>query len=251
MRSPKFHIQYPNLGPGAKNSSVKIFNHLLLHAGYYTTHGKHYSNKTGFAVMAFRKVNGMKRTFNANPGIFKKLAGGKGSFHLQYPGAGKHVEVDISRQVMVLANHGKPQYTFHVSTGAPAHADDPGPLPLLQSPARLQLGGDVLLGVLARRLRDSRLRLGAALSRQPRLRSQPDPRRAVHLQLGRASGCRSTSTADVPAGEDGEGDAVAELREHALVIGEVTLSSGRTGLLLRRRAAGAAAPARASAPRAS
>jgi len=121
-RAPKFHLRYPDLDPGDRNSSVRIFNHLLLHAGYYTTHGKHYSNKTGFAVMAFRKVNGMKRTFNANPHIFKKLADGGGSFHLKYPGAGKHVEVDISRQVMVLANHGKPQYTFHVSTGAPGMA---------------------------------------------------------------------------------------------------------------------------------
>ena len=71
-------------------------------------------------MMAFRKTNGMKRTFNANPGIFKKLANGRGGFHLKYPGAGKHVEVDISRQVMVLANNGKPQHTIHVSTGAPA-----------------------------------------------------------------------------------------------------------------------------------
>jgi L,D-transpeptidase catalytic domain len=119
-RSSRFHIQYPNLSPGDHNSRVKLFNHLLVRQGYFSTHGKRYSSKTGFAVMAFRKVNGMKRTFNASPGIFKKLAGGHGSFHLKYPGAGKHVEVDISKQVMVLANHGKPQYTYHVSTGAPA-----------------------------------------------------------------------------------------------------------------------------------
>jgi hypothetical protein len=119
-RSHKFKIRYPDLDPGDRNSTVKTFNHLLLDQGYYTTHGKQYGQKTGFAVMAFRKVNGMKRTFNASRGIFKKLADGRGSFHLKYPGAGKHVEVDISRQVMVLANHGKPQYTFHVATGAPA-----------------------------------------------------------------------------------------------------------------------------------
>jgi hypothetical protein len=119
-RSPKFHIRYPDLDPGERNGAVHLFNHLLLHRGYYTTHGKRYSAKTGFAVMAFRKVNGMKRTFNANPHIFKALAAGRGRFHLNYPGAGKHVEVDISRQVMVLANNGKAQYTFHVSTGAPA-----------------------------------------------------------------------------------------------------------------------------------
>lgn len=119
-RSSKFHLKYPNLGPGDRNSAVKLFNHLLVRQGYFSTHGRRYSAKTGLAVMAFRKVNGTSRTFNASPGIFKKLAAGRGSFHLRYPGAGKHVEVDISKQVMVLANHGKPRYTFHVSTGAPA-----------------------------------------------------------------------------------------------------------------------------------
>ncbi len=117
-RSRKFHVKYPNLGPASRSSSVRLFNRLLAKQGYYTTHGRNYSQKTGFAVMAFRKVNGMKRTFNASPGMFRKLAAGRGAFHLKYPGAGKHVEVDISKQVMVLAKHGKPQYTFHVSTGA-------------------------------------------------------------------------------------------------------------------------------------
>jgi L,D-transpeptidase catalytic domain len=119
-RSSRFHLKYPNLGPGDRNSAVKLFNHLLVRRGYFSTHGKRYSAKTGFAVMAFRKVNRIKRTFNASPGIFKKLAAGRGSFHLRYPHKGKHVEVDISKQVMVLANHGRPQYTFPVSTGAPA-----------------------------------------------------------------------------------------------------------------------------------
>jgi len=119
-RSSKFHISYPNLHPGDRNTTVRLFNRLLLRQGYFTTHGKHYSSKTGFAVMAFRKVNGMSRTFKASRGIFKKLAAGHGSFHLKHPGAGKHVEVDISKQVMVLAQHGKPKYTYHVSTGAPA-----------------------------------------------------------------------------------------------------------------------------------
>ena len=119
-RSPSFHITFPDLDPGDSNSTVRIFNRLLLREGYYSTHGKRYSNRTEYAVLAFRKTNGMKRTSNANAGIFKKLADGGGSFHLKYPGAGKHVEVDISRQVMVLANKGKPQYTIPVSTGAPA-----------------------------------------------------------------------------------------------------------------------------------
>ena len=118
-RSDRFRISYPDLDPGDRSQKVRIFNHLLLRRGYYTTHGRSYSVRTQLAVMAFRKVNGMKRTYNANPRIFKRLADGRGRFHLEHRGAGRHVEVDISRQVMALAAHRKAQYTFPVSTGAP------------------------------------------------------------------------------------------------------------------------------------
>jgi lipoprotein-anchoring transpeptidase ErfK/SrfK len=99
---------------------VKVFNRVLKRQGYFTSGGKKYNVRTKWAVMAFRKVNGMKRTFNANPKIFRRLADRRGEYDLKYPGKGKHVEVDISRQVMVLAKRGKPQHTFAVSTGAPA-----------------------------------------------------------------------------------------------------------------------------------
>ena len=119
-RSHKFHIAYPDLDPGNRNSQVTLFNRLLKRQGYYTSGGKKYGTHTELAVMAVRKVNGMKRTYNANPKIFRMLAARKAEFHLKYPSKGKHVEVDISRQVMALAKHGEAQHTFPVSTGAPA-----------------------------------------------------------------------------------------------------------------------------------
>ncbi len=119
-RSPKFGVAYPDVDPGDHNSQVKLFNKLLKKQGYFTSGGKTYGTRTKWAVMAVRKVNGMKRTYNANPEIFRKLAARKAEFHLKYPHKGKHVEVDISKQVMALANHGKAQHTFAVSTGAPA-----------------------------------------------------------------------------------------------------------------------------------
>jgi hypothetical protein len=119
-RSHKFGIEYPDVDPGNNSSLVKTFNQLLNKRGYFSSNGKKYDVRTQWAVMAFRKVNGMSRNYNANPKIFRMLAANKGKFHLKYPGSGKHVEVDISRQVMALANHGKAQHVFAVSTGAPA-----------------------------------------------------------------------------------------------------------------------------------
>lgn len=118
--SSRVGIRYPDLSSGEHSKYVKIFEHLLAHMGYYTPHGRTYGDALGLSVLAFRKVNGMARTTDATPGIFRNLAKGKGGFNLEYPGAGRHVEVDISRQVMVLADHGKAQYILHVSTGAPA-----------------------------------------------------------------------------------------------------------------------------------
>ncbi|MGZ5412922.1 MAG: L,D-transpeptidase family protein, partial [Solirubrobacterales bacterium] len=119
-RSRRFHVKYPNLRPGQHGEDVQLFNRLLRRQGYYVSGGKGYGEPTKRAVMAFRKVNGMSRNFDATSGIYRKLADGKGGYRLKYPGQGRHVEVDISRQVMVLANHGRAQYIFHVSTGAPS-----------------------------------------------------------------------------------------------------------------------------------
>ncbi len=125
-KSRRFHPKFPDLDPGDRNSKVRLFKNLLDKRGYYVGSGTKYDDGTGRAVMAFRKVNNKSRSFNASPEIFKTLADGKGGFKLQRPGAGHHVEVDISRQVMVLADHGKAQHIFHVSTGAPSTPSDRG-----------------------------------------------------------------------------------------------------------------------------
>ncbi|MDQ3572533.1 MAG: L,D-transpeptidase [Actinomycetota bacterium] len=120
VHSDRFGIRYPNLGAGQSSNAVELFNELLAAKAYVTAQGRHYGSATGRAVLAFRKVNGMARTTDATTRIFKTLADGKGGFNLKWPEGGKHVEADLSRQVMVLARYGKPQHIFHISSGAPA-----------------------------------------------------------------------------------------------------------------------------------
>jgi hypothetical protein len=119
-RTRNFKIDYPDLDPGNKSSVVALFNRLLEAQGYVNDEGKSYDSATGRAVLAFHKVNGKSRTENADPGDFKKLADGRGGYKLKYPKAGKHVEADLSRQVMVLAKGGKVDEIYHISSGAPA-----------------------------------------------------------------------------------------------------------------------------------
>ncbi len=125
-KSKKFGVSYPDVDPGDRGPEISLFNKLLREAGYYDTDGHRYGSHTERAVMAFRKVNGMARNFNADAKIFAMLAAGKGGFKVRDPGLGRHVEVDISRQVMALIDDGEPKYVFHVSTGAPATPSDRG-----------------------------------------------------------------------------------------------------------------------------
>jgi lipoprotein-anchoring transpeptidase ErfK/SrfK len=72
-------------------------------------------------VIAFRKTNRMTRTGgNISSKGFAMLLNGRGGFKLRYPNAGKHVEADLSRQVLVLARGGKPERIYHTSSGKPS-----------------------------------------------------------------------------------------------------------------------------------
>jgi hypothetical protein len=125
-KSKRFKLKFIDLDPGDDGPAVELFNELLRKRNYFNTDRGHYGSHTERAVMAFRKVNGMARNFQATPEIFAKLASGEGGFKIRHPGAGKHVEVDMSRQVMALADGGEAKYVFHVSTGAAATPSDPG-----------------------------------------------------------------------------------------------------------------------------
>lgn len=118
--SRNFRIRYPSLNKGDRGSAPSLLNDLLNDLGYVSSKGSKYSSATGRAVLAYRKVNGMARKEKATGSIFKKLAMGKGGFKLKHPGAGKHVEADLSRQVMVLAKNGKVDEIYTISSGAPA-----------------------------------------------------------------------------------------------------------------------------------
>ncbi|MCB0876084.1 MAG: L,D-transpeptidase [Solirubrobacterales bacterium] len=118
--SRNFRIRYPSLKEGNHGSAPALLNDLLNGLGYVSSKGSKFTSATGRAVLAYRKVNNMARKEKATSGIFKKLAKGKGGFKLKHPGAGKHVEADLSRQVMVLADNGKVDEIYTISSGAPA-----------------------------------------------------------------------------------------------------------------------------------
>ena len=102
---------------GAGGPRVELLQKLLAKLGYAIPKTGRFDDATGRAVLAYRKVNRMRRVGSANRTIFKRLFAGRGAFRLKYPKAGKHVEADLSRQVLVLAKNGKPWRVYHTSSG--------------------------------------------------------------------------------------------------------------------------------------
>lgn len=119
--SSPFGVSYPALHTSSRGPAVKLFNRLLQNKGYIASDSSRYTEVTGRGVMAFRKVNGLHRTFgSSSPQMFRTLAQGRGGYPLQHPDAGRHAEVSLRRQVLVLAEGDKVFRIYHVSTGAPA-----------------------------------------------------------------------------------------------------------------------------------
>ncbi|HWI22100.1 MAG TPA: L,D-transpeptidase family protein [Baekduia sp.] len=103
----------------AKGASVRELQRLLKRKGYVVGKSGVYDARTARAVMAFRKVTGMRRNFSADASVLRALAKGRGRFRVKFPKHGRHVEADISRQVMVFADGEKVLRIYHVSTGSP------------------------------------------------------------------------------------------------------------------------------------
>lgn len=107
-------------GIGARGFAVRKLQFRLRQAGYVPGAAGRFDARTARAVLAFRKTTGMARTMYASPAVFRRLARGGGRFRVRYRGHGRHVEADLSKQVMALIGRGgRVQRIYPISSGAP------------------------------------------------------------------------------------------------------------------------------------
>ena len=104
-------------GAGERGVKVLLLQRALAAQRYATPVTGYYDDGTARAVLAFRKTNDMSRDGYAIHEVYAKLLRNRGAFKLRYPKAGKHVEFDWSRQVLTLAQNGRPYRTYHTSSG--------------------------------------------------------------------------------------------------------------------------------------
>ena len=137
LRVTATHAASPAIGPFiAKSRAVTVLPRRVLHnsgaasiralqralrrLGYVTGSAGSFDARTARAVLAFRKVTGMARTTSASAAVMRRIARGGGRFRIRFPRHGRHIEADLSRQVIALIEGGRVRRIYPVSSGAPS-----------------------------------------------------------------------------------------------------------------------------------
>ncbi len=120
-RSPSVQYVTPNLGPGGQGPSVRLLQSELDVLHYAVPLTGVFDEGTGRALIAYRKMTGLARVPYAGTQVWSRLARGAGSFHVRYPGDGRHVEADLTRQVLAeIEPGGRVRTIYTMSSGKPS-----------------------------------------------------------------------------------------------------------------------------------
>jgi peptidoglycan hydrolase-like protein with peptidoglycan-binding domain len=110
-----------NLGAGASGPVVRMLQSELYALHFAVPLNGVYDEATGRAVIAYRKMTGLARVPTTNSRVFRLLQAGAGRFHVRYPGQGKHVEADLTRQVLAeIEPGGRVHRLYTTSSGKPS-----------------------------------------------------------------------------------------------------------------------------------
>ena len=110
----------PSLHPGSRGTFANLLERRLAKLTYRMAGvDEVYDERTGDAVLAFRKVQGMDRIFTVDATVWRRLA----DPIVPKPRStakGFHVEIDQTRQVLYTVRDGTIKAILHVSTGKPS-----------------------------------------------------------------------------------------------------------------------------------
>jgi peptidoglycan hydrolase-like protein with peptidoglycan-binding domain len=110
----------PALGEGSSGVYVRLLESRLCELGYYMGGcDRSYTDRTADAIRAFNKVERRERLGTVDAATWQALAGARRA-KARYRSKGFHIEVDQTRQVLMMVKDGKVTSVLHVSTGAPS-----------------------------------------------------------------------------------------------------------------------------------
>jgi len=119
--APGVRFVNTNLGPGARGQSVRLLQSELDVLHYAVPLTGVLDEGTGRALIAYRKMTGLERIPYAGRKVFELLERRAGSFHVRYPGDGRHVEANLTKQVLAeIEPGGRVRTIYTMSSGKPS-----------------------------------------------------------------------------------------------------------------------------------
>jgi hypothetical protein len=120
-KSQQVTVASPDLSQGSSGPSVRLLQSELNALHFVVPLNGVFDEATGRAVVAFRKMTGLARVPYTSLSVFKHLQEGGGVFHVRYPGDGRHVEGDLTKQVLAeIEPGGHVRALYTMSSGKPS-----------------------------------------------------------------------------------------------------------------------------------
>jgi peptidoglycan hydrolase-like protein with peptidoglycan-binding domain len=111
----------PNVGPGDRGQSVRLLQSELGALHYAVPLTGVFDEGTGQALVAYRKMTGLERIPSAGKRVLELLARRAGAFHVRYRGDGRHVEANLTKQVLAeIEPSGRVYKIYTTSSGKPS-----------------------------------------------------------------------------------------------------------------------------------
>jgi peptidoglycan hydrolase-like protein with peptidoglycan-binding domain len=118
---PTVKYVHTQISPGSSGESVRVLQSELNRMHYAVPLSGVFDEGTEEALIAFRKITGMDREGVAGAELFRKLAHGEGAFPVRYPHDGRHVEANLTKQVLAeIEPGGKVRKIYTTSSGKPS-----------------------------------------------------------------------------------------------------------------------------------
>jgi peptidoglycan hydrolase-like protein with peptidoglycan-binding domain len=119
--APSVRFVNANLGLGARGQSVRLLQSELDELHYAVPLSGVLDEGTGRALIAYRKMTGLERIPYAGRQVFELLRRGAGKFHVRYRSDGRHVEADLTKQVLAeIEPGGRVRTIYTISSGKPS-----------------------------------------------------------------------------------------------------------------------------------
>jgi hypothetical protein len=120
-RSPGVRYVSANVGPGDRGQSVRLLQAELDALHYAVPSTGVLDEGTGRTLIAYRKMTGLERVPYAGARVWRLLARRAGGFHVRYPRDGRHVEANLTKQVLAeIEPGGRVRKIYEMSSGKPS-----------------------------------------------------------------------------------------------------------------------------------